>query len=110
MKALLVNPVEAPHTIEIDNSLKSLQHAVGGLIQEICPWNDPVALICNDEGKINRMPLNRILYSEDGIPYDIIAGPFLICGIDDEIGDFTDIPENLIQKYTELFKYPEIIF
>ncbi len=110
MKALLINPMETPQTIEIDNSLESLQKAVGGLIQAVYPWEDPVALVCNDEGKINGLMPNRLLFTEDGLPYDYIAGNFLICGIDDEIGDFASLPEAMIAKYTKLFQYPEIFF
>lgn len=108
MKALMVEPNKKPYMVEIDNTLKDLQDAVGGMIQEIYPWNDSVALICNEEGKIDGLPLNRALRDEDGNIYDVIAGDFLIAGINTE--DFTDLSDNLIQKYTELFESPENIY
>ena len=37
---------------EIDSDLKSLQHEVGGYIEAIYPYEDPVALVCNEEGKL----------------------------------------------------------
>ena len=52
MKVLLVEPNADPRIIEIDGSLASMQELVGGLIEAIYPFNAPVALICNDEGKL----------------------------------------------------------
>lgn len=55
------------------NELRTLQQLVGGDMQAVYPWSkDDVALICNDSGKVDGLPLNRSL--ED---YDIIAGNFL---------------------------------
>ena len=34
---------------EIDSGLESLQHEVGGCIEAIYPYEDPVALVCNEE-------------------------------------------------------------
>lgn len=47
MNVLMVEPGKVPHTVEIDGSLKSLQAAVGGDIQAVYPYPDPVALVCN---------------------------------------------------------------
>ena len=33
-----------------------MQAIVGGQIQALYPWEDSVALICNDEGKLLRLP------------------------------------------------------
>ena len=41
---------------EIDGNLESMQEIVGGYIEAIYPFDDPIALVCNDEGKINRPP------------------------------------------------------
>ena len=59
-----------------------------------------------DEGKINGMELNRALRDDNDRIYDIIAGPFLICGLD---GDrFGSLPDELISKFSEQFKQPEM--
>ena len=47
MKVLLVESNTEPRAIEIDGSLASMQTLVGGLIQAVYPFEDPVALICN---------------------------------------------------------------
>lgn len=95
---------------EIDRGLKSLQTEVGGYIQAIYPFSDEVALICNDEGKLMNLPLNRAL-KMDGMAgneiYDIVAGDFLLCYAPYESENFESMPDDLLQKYLELFKYPE---
>lgn len=47
MNVLLVEPNADPRAIEIDDSLASMQSLVGGLIEAVYPFSDPVALICN---------------------------------------------------------------
>ncbi|MBR2896105.1 MAG: DUF3846 domain-containing protein, partial [Oscillospiraceae bacterium] len=59
---LLVNPYEVPKSIEIPADLSVYQKVVGGTIKAIYPsMEDPIALICNDEGKLLGLPLNRPL-------------------------------------------------
>ena len=49
-------------------------------MQAVYPWSkDNVALICNDSGKVDGLPLNRCI--ED---YDVIAGNFFFCGFSGE--------------------------
>lgn len=93
MKVLMCRVGEAARVEEIDNGLESMQNVVGGYIQATYPFEDEVAIICNEEGKLMGLEANR------GIPttMDIIVGDFFICGLGDD--DFTDIPEELIDKY-----------
>ncbi len=99
----LVKPCEAPQTIEIPATLTAYQQLVGGTIQAIYPMaEDPIALICHDEGKLLGLPLNRPLFDEDGNLYDIIAGTFFITGLTDD--DFASLSPELIQKYSDRFK------
>lgn len=100
---LLVNPYEAPKPIEIPAELAAYQQLVGGTIQAIYPSvDDPIALICHDEGKLLGLPLNRPLFDEEGHLYDIIAGSFFIAGLSDD--DFASLSPELIQKYSDRFK------
>ena len=106
MKVLVVEPMQEPDVKEIDAGLKSLQKEVGGRIQALYPFDEKAAVVCNDEGKINGLELNRALRNDNGRIYDIIAGPFLICGLD---GDrFGSLPDKLISKFSEQFKQPEM--
>lgn len=102
MKILIVEPGKYPRQAEIKGGLKEMQEIVGGTIQAVYPWEEPVALVCNDEGKLDNLPLNRSL--ED---YDIISGTFFLCGISED--NFSGLNDRLLKKYEEKFKYPELI-
>ena len=105
MEVLLVEPGKEARIAEIGDGLKSLQAAVGGWIEAVYPFDDPVALVCNDEGKIMQMPLNRALRDDAGKIYDAVAGPFFICGLGED--DFCSLPKDLQDKYMEKFRWPE---
>ena len=105
MKALKIEPGKAPERIDIDNTLEALQNAVGGYIEVIYPdERRPVGLICNEEGKCCGLELNRALY-QNGKPYDIIAGTFLVVGLSAE--DFTDLREEDAAYFEKMFHTPE---
>ena len=106
MTVLAVLPGKAPERMELNGSLESMQKFVGGTIQAVYPFPDPVAVVCNDEGKLMGLEHNRALRDEHGEIYDILCGPFFICGLDDE--DFASLPGKLLQKYTRLFQHPEL--
>ncbi len=54
MTVLVVEPMKEPYVKEINPDLHSLQAEVGGDIGATYPYSDPVALVCNDEGKPHR--------------------------------------------------------
>lgn len=101
MKVLMVQPGEIPHETDIEPGLESLQAAVDGPIQAVYPYEDPVALICNEEGKFLGLPLNRALRDDTGEIYDIIAGNFLITGLGEE--SFSDLPPDLLENIRSNF-------
>lgn len=51
MRVLMVEPGKPPYETELKDGLKSMQKAVGGYIEGCYPFEDPVALICNENGK-----------------------------------------------------------
>ena len=51
MRVLLVEPGKAARPVEMKNDLHEMQQMVGGPIQALYPWEEPVAIVCNDEGK-----------------------------------------------------------
>ena len=106
MTVLAVLPGKAPERMELNGSLESMQAFVGGTIQAVYPFSDPVAVVCNDDGKLMGQEHNRALRDDDGNVYDILCGPFFICGLGDE--DFVSLSEELIEKYTQLFQHPEL--
>lgn len=103
MKILVVKPYQKPEVIEIDHTLKAMQAVVGGYIEAVYPFDDEVAIVVNEEGKINGLPLNRFLFNDDGNLIDIIVGTFFICGAPSDSDSFADIPDELINKYTNRF-------
>jgi hypothetical protein len=105
MTVVACYPGKTAQVIEIDGSLKSMQQIVDGYIEAIYPFDDPVAIICNEEGKLNGLPLNRALYTEDGEMFDIAHGNIIICGLGEE--DFASLQGELLEKYLEKFKHPE---
>lgn len=105
MTVLVVEPRKEPYLKEIDPGLHSLQAEVGGDIAASYPFSDPVGLVCNDEGKLIGLELNRGLRDEDGNLYDIMAGTFLVVGLGEE--SFASLSPELAQKYMEHFKQPE---
>lgn len=105
MNVLMVEPGKVPYAADIGEGLKALQAAVGGDIQAVYPYEDPVALICNEEGKLMGLPLNRALRDDEDNIYDILAGTFLLCGLGEE--NFTDLPTYLMEKYRKQFEHPE---
>ena len=105
MTVVACYPGKTAQVIEIKDGLKGMQEFVGGYIEAIYPFDDPVAIICNEEGKLNHMELNRALYTEDGEMFDIVAGPMFVCGLGEE--DFASLQGELLEKYLEKYKQPE---
>ena len=105
LTVLVVEPMKEPYVKEIDPGLHALQAEVGGDIAASYPFDDPVGLVLNDEGKLIGLDLNRSLRDEHGEIYDIVAGTFLVVGLGEE--SFTSLPPELAQKYMEHFKQPE---
>ena len=99
MKILLIRPMEVPKEMEIEDSLEEMQRLVGGYIQEIMPFEDDVALVCNDEGKFMGLPLNRAIRDERGNLADIIAGDFFLCRAPVESENFESLSEEQVKKY-----------
>ena len=102
---LAVEPGKKPYVQEIPNGLESLQREVSGDIQAVYPYDDPIAIIAAESGKLMGMPFNRALRDEDGQIYDVLVGKFLMVGLGED--NFISIPDELIPKYTREFQTPE---
>lgn len=84
IRVLYVQPGKYPEERIIPNTLKASQELVGGNIECCCPWRDSVCIVCNDSGKIDKLPPNR-LYGHT----DFLAGSFFVCG--SRRGDFVSL-------------------
>ena len=107
MKILRVSPGRHPVQIDSDLSLESMQKEVGGYIQVIYPFDDPVAIVCDDDGKMVGKHPNRALRNEEGDIYDFIVGDFLVVGICED--DFMELTPELLEKYRKRFDSPEYV-
>lgn len=106
IRVVLLEPGKLARVADIDSSLEGLQKTVEGWIEAVYPFEEEVCIVCNEEGKINRMPLNRAIRCEGQIT-DVIAGPCFICSCDK--ASFGSLSEVQQKKYLKMFKYPEHI-
>ncbi len=107
MKIIEILRGQEPQVKEIANSLEAMQSEVGGYIEAVTPFNDDIAIVVNEEGKINGFPPNRFLVYKKANYVEVLCGPILIVGLGEE--DFTDIPESVVNKYSAMFK-PDIVY
>jgi len=108
MKILLLEPHMTPQQVEIGDGLAEMQAVVGGPIEAVYPFDESVALICHEEGKLLNLPLNRALrYPETGEIYDIIAGTCFLCAAPPDSEQFESLSEEQLARYAKLFERPE---
>ena len=107
IEVIMVEPGKEAVMMSIGDDLESMQKAVGGMIEEYMPYEDDIAIICNEEGKINGLPLNREIKDEQGRVMDIIAGPFFMAYAPIESERFLSMPEDLKDKYMAKVKDPQ---
>lgn len=107
IQILVVKPGKRPERAEIGLELKDMQAVVGGDIEEYQPFDDEAAVVCNAEGKINRLPPNRAIYSRNGELMDVIAGTFFVCNAPISSDTFQSLSEEQIEKYERMFQDPE---
>ena len=114
INVLLVKAGECAKMIEMEDSLEAMQKLVGGMIEEYMPFEDAsdprvgdCAIVCNEEGKMLGMELNRGIFDRNGRLQDIIAGPFFICYAPVESERFLSMPPDLEEKMRKKFELPE---
>ena len=108
MRVIVVEPKKKPEVREIGDSLESMQKIVGGLIEAVYPFDEPVALIANEEGKLLNLPLNRALRDDEGNVYDIISGTFFLCAAPTDSDHFAGLTDQQVKTYMERFAMPEM--
>lgn len=108
IRVLKIEPDKYPEVITIKNELEEMQAIVGGYI-EVLPIAEGVAIVCNEEGKMNGLPLNRPLFTPKGEMWEIIAGTFFVAGDDLSIGEFVSLNDEQLDKYEKQFWNPAVI-
>ena len=101
-------PGEKAEITTIGHTLDSMKSFVDGFIQAIYPFEDNVAIVCNEEGKIRCLEPCRALYDEEGKIYDVIAGAFFICGLGED--DFISLTQEQQEQYLAMFRHPQMFF
>ena len=94
IRVLIVESAFDPYVKEIENTLQAKQKIVGGLL-EFVDIEDNVDLICNEEGKLHNLEMNKIITN------DVICGTFIIAG--QENGNTVSLTEKQIKKYKKYF-------
>lgn len=94
---LLCRVGQEPQTLDIDNTLEAMQGVVGGLI-EMVPLAPHIDIVCNEEGKLLSLPLNRM--HPQG--HDVICGDMFISRSNAE-GETVSLTKKDIEKYTKQF-------
>ena len=99
MTILKLEPGKKPEEADIPDTLCAMQEIVGGSIQALYPFGDPVALICNEEGK--RHP-------ETGAVYDIVCGTCFLCGAPPGSDRFASLTPEQRSYYSNYYREPEL--
>lgn len=101
LRILVVEPLKAPFTVNIENELEEMQKIVGGDIEFVPLPDSDCHIYCNDEGKLDGLPGNRRMVNND-----IICGTFFICADDGEGAD-ASLSDEQVARYMERFGEPE---
>lgn len=112
-----------PFVIEIENNLKSLQVIVGGYIEFVGATDSNLLIVCNEEGKLDGLPANRLMRTHGESPHrtlaplpadlrafakrfpdaDVLCGDFLIVASDRE-GEVISLTDDQITEAFGLFR------
>ena len=107
MKVLIYRVGKEPSVEDIEMTLEGQQAVVEGLIEYVYPFDDyDLALVCNEEGKINGLQPNKVVCD------DVICGNFFVTRVTPK-GENADITEKdiemakqTIEDYDERDYYP----
>lgn len=102
IEIVAVVPGYLPVRAWIDNTLEAMQAVVEGYIEMVYPWEDDAVLVCNEEGKLIGLPMNRALHDEHGFAVDMIHGTFFIARVEDD-AELHSLTEDQIKHYMNLF-------
>ena len=105
INAILVEPELPCRRIWVENDIHAIQGLVGGPVENVYRGSDPIVILCNGEGMMKDLPLNRVIASKQKIQA-IICGPFVILGTNGS--EFVNLSPRLMAKYIEKFLMPDI--
>lgn len=104
---MIIDSLDEPILTTVNSDFKSLQKIVGGLIEySWCPDCPGIDIICNEEGKLMRLPLNRALTSNNKL-YDIIAGRMILASTN-ELGVTCSLSLSQVKSTYKYFQKPQL--
>jgi hypothetical protein len=101
LRVVAVESGRPAYEAEISNSLRAFQQAVRGNIEVFYPFDDDAVIICNEDGKIDGLPLNRVIHGETMVGNLVIVG-------DDGEGEFRSLTDEQTQQYLAEFSEPQV--
>ena len=107
LTVLVVEPMKKPYAHQVLARLEDYQALVGGDIEAVYPFDEPVALVCHSEGKLLGLPVNRALTDPQGMPYDIVCGTFFLVGVGED--HFTSLTGEQLKRYQDKYSR-EMVF
>ncbi len=100
LTVVIVEPGKEPYVRNIEHKLEAFQKIVEGHIETICDDGlEDMLIICNDEGKINHLRINRI--TQIGEYVDYIMGTFFVCSMGEY--DFCSLTDEQAQRAIKRF-------
>ena len=103
LRCVCVEPSRPAYIAEVGAKLEDLQKAVGGYIEVVAPFSDPVVIVCDDEGILKGSPPCRAFLDVDArIITNVLVGTFLVVG--QGVENFTSLSDSLAAKYADVFR------
>lgn len=107
ISVLLVDILEEPYFTSVRNNLYEYRRIVQGNIEIVsCPDLENIDIICNDEGKMMKLPLNRSLTDNHEV-YDVVAGTMILATGNSE-GETIGLDADALYKGYEWFRLPQL--
>ena len=91
MRVLLVCSEKEPRIVNVPHELPELQRLIGSMIEVVEPFDDDIALVCDEKGRSNGKPVNRVINDHMNI-----CGDFFLCGYGET--SLEDISEDKVFK------------
>lgn|SRR3982751_557782 len=109
IQVVICEPLKEPYKKIIPNKLESMQEIVDGYIEILTigktETNGTIAITLNEEGKLNDLPLNKIIHGRGGS--DALVGTFFITAFNMQ-GDNISLSDGQCDRIIRLFKGTEV--
>jgi len=112
-RVIVARPGEEAYVTELIPNYENLSALVGGTLEMSNPFDDDVAIICDESGKIKGKMPNRLSCGNISgcfrrfLPVDVYAGTIVIVGCRPEKTEFDGLTDSEIEKYMFLYKEPQ---